>query len=98
MDCHIITAELINSIGVDVELVSTHHVDVETASTTQIDVEVLPMIELDAVQPGDLEIDAVLENSGLSDSLCPIIDCIDGGAPNTAIYGPINGLLNGGTP
>lgn len=37
-------------------------------------------------------------NSGINESLCPLILCIDGGQAGTTSFPPVNGLLNGGTP
>ena len=40
---------------------------------------------------------ATIVNSGISNSICPIIINIDGGNANTISYPPVNGLLLGGT-
>ncbi len=63
-------------------------VSVELIQTQQIDVGLI----------SDHVVDIKLVNAGLNDSLCPIIDCVDGGEPSTVGFGPVNGLLNGGTP
>ena len=46
---------------------------------------------------GALSVNATLLNTGVHAGACPIILCIDGGLSSTAVYGPVNGLLNGGS-
>jgi hypothetical protein len=55
------------------------------------------VIQTTATIVSSLESTATIINSGISDSICPIIINIDGGNANTISYPPVNGLLLGGT-
>ena len=65
----------------------------------EIDVEFTNQIELDMeISTGTLDLCVDFVDFGQRSTLCPIITCIDGGAPSTSSYPPINGFLDGGTP
>lgn len=55
------------------------------------------VIQTTATIVSSLESTATIINSGISNSICPIIINIDGGNANTISYPPVNGLLLGGT-
>ena len=55
------------------------------------------VIQTTATIISSLESTATIINSGISNSICPIIINIDGGNANTISYPPVNGLLLGGT-
>lgn len=54
-------------------------------------------INATAIIKGNIVTTAAILNSGIQVAPCPIILCIDGGDAATSVYGPVNGLLNGGT-
>lgn len=40
---------------------------------------------------------ATILQGGINPDLCPLIDCIDGGAPDS-VFIPVRGVVIGGTP
>jgi len=100
MTCIQLEVELTDGISAEVELSSGVELEIAVEQETlELDAGLEEEIELVLeVTTGGIDLCVDFADFGNRTELCPIITCIDGGAPDTTSYPAINGFLNGGSP